>query len=743
MMAQNIHPDSITAFLYGAHGAPFETLGPHPAQEGMISIRAFRPSAQAVWVVDEASGERFEMNKLRNEGFFEVTIPSRWPGLKYHYDVTTRDGRQETFADPYAFPPLLTDYDLYLFGEGRFIDSYEKFGAHLREVDGVKGVNFAVWAPNAHRVSIIGNFNGWDARVHPMRRHDPIGVWELFIPGLTEGEVYRYDVRSRFHAYHAEKSDPYGFFSERRPANASIVVNIDHHVWGDDEWMAKRAETKPLNQPMLIYEVHLGSWRRNTQGKWLTYRELADVLVAYVKDMKYTHVELMPILEHPLDASWGYQVTGYYAPTSRFGSPADFMYLVDTLHQNSIGVILDWVPAHFPKDGHGLSYFDGTHLYEHADPRKGEHPDWGTYIFNYGLNEVRNFLLSNALFWMKKYHIDGMRVDAVSSMLQLNFSREPGQWIPNEYGGSENLEAIAFLKELNMLVHGECPGVVMIAEESTDWPMVSRPTYIGGLGFTFKWNMGWMHDTLDYMKLDPVMRRFHHNKMTFSLLYAFNENFVLALSHDEVVHLKGSLMTKMSGDWWKKFASLRLLFGYQYTHPGKKLNFMGQEFGQWQEWSEARSLDWFLLDLPTHAQMQAWSRDLNIFYRGQPALYERDFDWKGFEWIDANDADQSVFTYIRFAEDPADFLVIACNFTPVVRYLYTIGVPEAGRYREMMNSDSSLYGGSNVGNAGSVETELIPSHQYQQRLRLTLPPLAILILKLEKPPETSNTEKSG
>ncbi len=740
-MAPDIHSDAIAAILYGAHGAPFEVLGPHPAEDGTISIRAFRPTAQAMWVVDQTTGERTAMNRLHDEGFFEVTIPGEWPGLQYRYEMTTRDGQQEIFADPYAFPPLLTDYDLYLFGEGRFLNSYEKFGAHLRETDGVKGVNFVVWAPNAHRVSIIGNFNAWDARLHPMRRHDPIGVWELFIPGLGEGEVYRYDVVSRFDAYHAEKTDPYGFFAELRPANASIVVNIEGYDWGDDDWMTKRAETKPLNQPMLIYEVHLGSWRFNEQGKWLTYRELADVLVAYVKNMNYTHVELMPVSEHPLDASWGYQVTGYYAPTSRFGPPADFMFLVDTFHQNGIGVLLDWVPAHFPKDGHGLSYFDGTHLYEHADPRKGEQPDWGTYIFNYGLNEVRNFLLSNALFWLKEYHLDGLRVDAVSSMLLLDFSRKAGQWVANKYGSNENLEAIAFLKEMNTLIHGECPGAVTIAEESTSWPMVSRPTYIGGLGFTFKWDMGWMHDTLDYMKLDPVMRRFHHNKMTFSMMYAFNENFVLALSHDEVVHLKGSLMTRMSGDWWKKFASLRLLFGYQYTHPGKKLNFMGQEFGQWQEWSEERSLDWYLLDLPTHSSVQAWTRDLNTFYRAQPALYERDFDWKGFQWIDANDADQSVFTYLRFAEDPSDFLVIACNFTPVVRYDYTVGVPEAGRYLEVMNSDSSLYGGSNVGNAGSVQSEAIPSHQYQHRLRLTLPPLAIVILKLETPVKVQIDEK--
>lgn len=734
-MTVEIHPDAINALVYGDHGAPFELLGPHPAEDSTVSIRAFRPTAQTLEVVLSDSGKRIAMNRLRDEGFFEATVAGAWPGLKYHYEAVTHEGQQQTFADPYAFGPLLTEFDLYLMGEGRYFYSYEKLGAHLREADGVQGVNFAVWAPNAYRVSIIGDFNGWDSRVHPMEQNGISGVWELFIPGLGVGETYKYDIRSQFMGYRAEKADPYGFHAEQRPRTASIVADIDTYSWQDDAWITARSEKNPLAIPMSIYEVHLGSWMWNEEGAWLTYRQLADKLVSYLKDMNYTHIELMPVAEHPFDASWGYQVTGYYAPSSRYGSPADFMYFVDVCHQNDIGVILDWVPAHFPKDGYALGFFDGTHLYEHADIRQGEHPDWGTYIFNFGRNEVRNFLTSNALFWLKKYHIDGLRVDAVASMIYLDYSRKAGEWVPNQYGGRENLDAVSFLKSVNEIVHLECPGTITIAEESTAWPMVSRPTYLGGLGFTFKWNMGWMHDTLDYIQRNPVYRRFHHNRITFSLFYAFSENFVLSLSHDEVVHGKGSLINKIAGDWWQKFSTLRLLFGYQYTHPGKKLMFMGQEFGQWREWSEARSLDWDLLQWPTHQHMQRWMRDLNRFYQDQPALFEHDFDLQGFRWIEANDSDQSIFTYVRYADDLKDFLVIACNFTPIVRHNYRIGVPEPGHYQELLNSDSSHYGGGNVGNMGGLHTEGIKQHGWSQSLNIIVPPLAIVVFKLDRPAE--------
>ncbi len=732
-MTADIHPDAINSLLNAVHGSPFDLLGPHQVNENQVSIRVLRPTAKKLILIDETTGTSYPMTRLREEGFFEVTLEGQAADLKYHYKAETHEGKKETFYDPYAFAPLLTEYDLYLFAEGRHLYIYEKMGAHLCEFNDVKGVHFAVWAPNAYRVGVIGSFNGWDTRVHPMRLHGASGIWELFIPGVKEGDAYKFDIRSRLRDYRVEKTDPYGYFSEKRPRTASVVSNLESFRWRDKKWMETRANGNPLNKPMSIYEVHLGSWRRKEDGEWLSYRELAHELVNYAKEMNYTHLELMPIAEHPFDGSWGYQVTGYFAPTSRYGDKAtDFMYFVDHCHRNGIGVILDWVPAHFPKDGHALSYFDGTHVYEHSDYRQGEHPDWGTYIFNYGRNEVRNFLLSNALFWMKKYHIDGLRVDAVSSMLYLDFSRKEGQWIPNKYGGRENLEAISFLQEFNALVHSECPGAVTIAEESTAWPMVSRPTYLGGLGFTFKWNMGWMHDTLAYMSRNAIFRRFHHNEITFSLMYAFSENFVLSLSHDEVVHGKGSLINKMSGDWWQKFASLRLLYGYQYTHPGKKLNFMGSEIGQWREWSEERSLDWSLLEWETHAKVQQWVRDMNQFYLEQPALYELDFDPRGFRWIEANDSDQSVFTYMRFADNLDDFLVIACNFTPVPRHNYRVGVPHAGYYKELLNSDAEKYGGGNVGNMGGCSTDPIAWHAHSHSLNLTIPPLGIVILKWQK-----------
>lgn len=738
-MPPQIHPDAITSLLNGDHGDPFSLLGPHNGDDNTISIRAFQPHARELYLILTDSDDRIPMNILREGGFFEISIPTPKDNLNYIYEAITYDDETETFADPYAFPPQLTDYDLYLIGEGHHLYSYEKLGAHAIQIDGVAGVHFAVWAPNAYRVSVIGDFNRWDARLHPMRRHIESGIWEIFIPGLSVGDKYKFDLRSTVDGYHTEKTDPYAFAAELRPRTASIITNIYDYEWTDDEWMAARAASNPLKQPMSIYEVHLGSWRRKKNGLgWLTYRELADELVQYAKDMNYTHLELMPIAEHPFDGSWGYQVTGYYAVTSRFGTPQDFMYFVDTCHRNGIGIILDWVPAHFPKDGHALSYFDGTHLYEHADVRQGEHPDWGTYIFNYGRNEVRNFLISNALFWLKEYHIDGLRVDAVASMLYLDFSRKDGEWIPNEYGGNENLPAITFMQEMNAIIHKECPGAVTIAEESTAWPMVSRPTYLGGLGFTFKWNMGWMHDTLEYLQKDPIYRPYHHHNLTFSLVYAFSENFVLSLSHDEVVHGKGSLINKIAGDWWQKFATLRLLFGYMVTHPGKKLVFMGGEFGQWNEWSEARSLDWHLLDLPTHAGLQAWVRDLNRFYQDQPALYVNDVDPRGFQWLEANDAAHSVYSYLRFGEDQDDFLVVVFNFTPVPHLDYRIGVPQAGYYQELLNSDAAAYGGGNLGNDGGRHTDYISWHNHPQSLNLTIPPLGIIILKLD----LKNSEKS-
>jgi 1,4-alpha-glucan branching enzyme len=729
MAISNVLPGAMDALVNAYHGAPFQVLGPHQIDDRQVVIRAMRPTASKLFVVT-GDNQRIEMQRLRPEGLYEAIFNAPFPELSYHYEATTFDGETQIFHDPYILrESFLGETDLYLLREGRHWESYEKMGAHVREVSGVKGVNFAVWAPNAQRISVIGNFNQWDERVHPMQMIGDSGIWELFIPDVEEGVVYRYDVLSRFQGFRSKKTDPYGFYAELRPQSASIVANIDDYQWNDDTWMAERANKNALVQPMSTYEVHLGSWKRNKDGNWMTYRELAEDLVSYVKEMGYTHIELLPIAEHPFDGSWGYQVTGYFATTSRYGTPTDFMYFVDYCHQNGIGVILDWVPAHFARDGYSLVYFDGTHLYEHANPVQAEHPDWGTYIFNYGRTEVRNFLMANGLFWLKKYHIDGLRVDGVTSMLYLNFSRKDGEWIPNQYGGHENLEAVQFIKDFNEVVHQEVPGAVTIAEESTAWAMVSRPTYLGGLGFTLKWNMGWMHDTLKYIQTDPVYRRYHHNQVTFSLFYAFSENFVLSLSHDEVVHGKGSLINKAAGDWWQKFATLRLLFGYQYTHPGKKLHFMGQEFGQWREWSEARSLDWELLQLDTHKGLQKWMQDLNRVYKSEPSLYEHDFDAQGFKWIEPNDADNSVYSYIRYADDPEDFLVVVCNFTPVVRQGYRIGVPRAGKYKELLNSDSVHYFGSNVGNNGNLDTDSTVWHAFDQSMTLTLPPLAILVLK--------------
>jgi 1,4-alpha-glucan branching enzyme len=627
---------------------------------------------------------------------------------------------------------LLTPEDLFLFNEGNHYRLFDKLGCHPAEMNGVSGCSFGVWAPNAEGVYVIGDFNGWNRASHPMRSRGQSGIWECFIPGIAPGSNYKYYVVSRWNGYRAEKADPFAFYAEVAPKTASVAWDLSH-AWHDQEWMQNRQASNGMDAPISIYEVHLGSWRRVTEEghRSLSYREIARPLAEYCREMGFTHVEFMPLLEHPFYGSWGYQCTGYFAPTSRYGTPQDFMFLVETLHQHGIGVILDWVPSHFPRDGHGLSYFDGTHLYEHADPRVGLHPDWDSLIFNYGRHEVRSFLLSSALFWLEKYHLDGLRVDAVASMLYLDYSRKPGEWIPNRYGGRENLDAISFIRRLNEVVYGTFPDVQMIAEESTDWPMVSRPTYVGGLGFGMKWDMGWMHDTLHYLAHDPVFRKYHHHELTFRILYAFTENFILSLSHDEVVHGKGSLLAKMPGYDADKFASLRLLYGYMLTQPGKKLLFMGCEFGQWREWNHDTSLDWHLLEYEPHRQMQRYVSDLNRLYRSQPALYEVDFQCSGFEWVDLHDWEQSILCYLRRGKDPANSVLVACNFTPVLRTDYIVGVPEDGYYRELLNSAAAVYGGSNLGNGGGVHAQARPSHGRPFSLRLVLPPLSVTIFRRE------------
>jgi 1,4-alpha-glucan branching enzyme len=627
----------------------------------------------------------------------------------------------------------LTDHDIYLFKEGNHFNLYEKLGSHLLSIEGTEGAHFAVWAPNATKVSVMGDFNGWNKASHPLKvRWDGSGIWEGFIPGVSQGTAYKYRIVSRNNGYRADKGDPYAFRWECPPKTASVVWDLGYE-WGDENWMKNRRSRNALDAPFSIYEIHLGSWRRVPEegNRFLTYREMAPLLVEYMKEMGFTHVEFLPVMEHPFYGSWGYQMTGYFAPTSRYGTPQDFMYLVNTLHQNDIGVLLDWVPSHFPNDEHGLVYFDGTYLYEHQDPKKGFHPEWKSYIFNHGRNEVRAFLVSSALFWLEKYHIDGLRVDAVASILYLDYGREAGEWIPNEYGGRECIEAIHFLKRLNEAVYQRHPDVQTIAEESTAWPMVSRPTHVGGLGFGMKWNMGWMHDALDYFSNDPIYRKYHHNKLTFSIWYAFYENFVLSLSHDEVVYGKGSLLRKMPGDDWQKFANLRLLLGYMYSHPGKKLLFMGCEFGQWDEWYHEKSLDWHLLENSSHQGMKRWVQDLNRFYRQEPALHELDFGQAGFQWVDFHDWEGSTISYLRKGKSTDHLLLVVCNFTPVPRYNYRIGVPRGGLWREVLNSDSKTYGGTGHGNFGGVEAGPVPFQGKYASLSLVLPPLGVLYLKNE------------
>ena len=725
--------DALDAVAAGAADDPFAVLGPHSTTHDgrpSIAVRTMQPSATRVELL--IGDHAIPMAKRHRDGLFEAIVDAEGRSPRdLFYRLRVHEGLDVREAiDPYRFGQFLTDFDLHLFAEGTHYRAWEKLGSRRITFEGLTGVHFAVWAPNAQRVSVIGDFNRWDGRTHPMRKLVPSGVWEIFIPELRDRACYKFEVRtSAGHLLH--KTDPYGRYFEVPPNTASVVFE-EQYSWRDGDWMRDRPSFDAWRErPMSVYEVHLGSWRRIPEegSRFLTYRELAETLVPYVRELGYTHIELMPVMEHPFGGSWGYQVIGFYAPTSRFGTPDDFRYFVDECHRHGLGVILDWVPGHFPKDRHGLAEFDGTALYEHADPRKGEHQDWGTLIFNYGRNEIRTFLLSNALFWLEEFHVDGLRVDAVASMLYLDYSREHGQWIPNQFGGRENLEAVDFLKQLNMLTHGRVPGSITAAEESTAWPAVSRPVYVGGLGFSYKWNMGWMHDMLEFIKQDPVHRRWHHNQVTFSMLYAFTENFVLPFSHDEVVHGKRVMLDKMPGDLWQKHANLRALYGYMFAHPGKKLMFMGCEFGQWREWNYDASLDWHLLQYAEHQGLRLWVQDLNHTYQRESSLHEVDFDYTGFQWIDCCDNENSVMSFVRRAKNPQDFTVIVTNFTPVPRLEYRIGVPEGGWYRELLNSDSARYSGSNMGNGGGAHADPRPMHGFDYSMTLTVPPLGFLLFK--------------
>lgn len=728
-----LEPGALQAICGAYHGDPFAVLGMHPAGEGTV-VRVFRPDAASVTVRDVAvPTRRYPATQVQTDGFFEAYIPDRAERFAYELEFTGHTGSKWISRDPYSFGRVMGEMDMHLFAEGQHWELWKKMGAHLTAVDGVEGTTFHVWAPNAQRISVVGDFNGWDGRIHPMRKLLNCGVWEIFIPGVAEGTHYKFEVKNCYGVV-VLKSDPFAFFSQHGVQTASLVCDLDRYTWSDQEWMAKRASITWHTAPISIYEVHLGSWRRKADegNRFLSYRELADELLDYVLFLGYTHIQLMPVSEHPFEGSWGYQVTGYFAPTSRFGNPDEFRYFVDQAHAKGIGVLLDWVPGHFPKDAHGLAEFDGTDLFEHSDPRLGEHMDWGTLIFNYGRNEVRNFLIANALFWLEEYHIDGLRVDAVASMLYLDYSRKAGEWVPNIHGGRENLEAVHFLKRFNEEVYARHPGIITIAEESTAWPGVSRPTYLGGLGFGFKWNMGWMHDFLQYMSKDPAFRKYHQGDITFSLIYAFHEHFILVLSHDEVVHGKGSLIQKMPGDNWQKFANLRMFYGWMYAHPGKKLLFMGGEFGQWREWNHDASLDWDLNDRPEHNGCKQLVAHLNWMYKNEPALYDQDDSYEGFEWIDFRDSDNSVIAFMRKARN-GDLLVFVINATPMIREGYRIGVSGDGWYSEMLNTDAGIYGGSNVGNLGGLPSEPTPWQGKSHSLLLTLPPLSIIGFKRQPP----------
>ena len=707
---------------------PFIFLGMHKLDDKRVVVRVFNPEANSVIVIIE--GKHYEMPKISEHGVFELVLESK-EIKSYKVEYRYHNGGSYRTKDPYSFLPVLTEYDLFLIGEGNHHKIYEKLGAHAVTHEGTKGVAFAVWAPEAKKLSVVGNFNNWDGRTHQMRSRGSSGVWELFIPGVEEGDVYRFEIKTK-EGHILKKIDPYAFYFEKRPANACIVYDIENkHHWNDNDWMEKRKTTNWLEKPISVYEVHLGSWKRKDGNQFLTYKELAEDLVNYVKHHNYTHIELMPVSEHPLDESWGYQVTGYYAATSRFGEPKDFMEFVDLFHENGIGVILDWVPGHFPKDAFALGRFDGTALYEHSDPRQGEHMDWGTYIPNFGRNEVKNFLIGNALFWMDKYHIDGLRVDAVASMLYLDYSRDSGSWVPNQYGGRENLEAIEFLKYFNSISHKYFPGVLTIAEESTAFPGVSTPTEQGGLGFSLKWNMGWMNDTLEYIKKDSIFRKYHQHDLTFSMVYAFSERFKLVISHDEVVHGKKSLLDKMPGDLWQKFANLRLFYTYSYCHPGKKLFFMGSEFGQWNEWNCNASLDWHLTANEPHYKMQNFIKELNRVYKDNSELYEIDFDYKGFEWIDFQDSQNSLISFVR-KNKAGDKLICIFNFTPEVHYGYKFGVAEEGVYEEVFNSDAEEFYGSNFERKFEVQTEKSDIHNHFNAISVNVPPLGAVMYRLKK-----------
>ena len=721
-----------------SHDNPFAVLGPQQVGED-LAVRIFLPTAAEVTVVNKASGQEHRCARIHDTGLYEALVPDTpIAGFSYYLKAVNSQGGAWIAEDPYAFGPILGDLDIHLFSEGSHERLYERLGAHCGTYFGLRGTTFSVWAPNAQRVSVVGDFNHWDGRVNPMRKQLGIGVWEIFLPNVLEGAHYKFEIQTSTGSL-VLKTDPFAFFAQHGHQTASLVFDLGRYRWQDEAWMTARREKNWQREPVSIYEVHLGSWARIPEegNRWLSYLEFSGRLLDYVVEMGYTHIELMPVAEHPFDGSWGYQVTNYFAPTSRFGNPDEFRHFVDQCHQRGIGVLLDWVPGHFPKDAHGLARFDGTCLYEHADPRIGEHTEWGTLIFNYGRNEVRNFLIANAVFWFDQYHIDGLRVDAVASMLYLDYSREPGQWIPNCFGGRENLDAIHFLKRANEVCYGLFPGIMMIAEESTAWPSVSRPTYLGGLGFGFKWNMGWMHDFLNYMSLDPVHRRFHQGDITFSLLYAFHEHFVLVLSHDEVVHGKRSLLDKMPGDHWQKFANLRLFFAWMFAHPGKKLIFQGGDIGQWKEWNHNQSVDWHLLEHGAHDGLRRLVQHLNWLYKNESAYYELDDTYEGFEWIDFHDADNSIVSFVRKGTTGAD-LVFVVNATPVPREYYRLGVPGEGYYEEILNTDAEAYGGSNIGNYGGQHAEQIGWQGRSHSLVLTLPPLAMAGFKRHRYDETAS-----
>ena len=726
----------------GEHSDPHTVLGMHEMEEDgrkAVVVRAFLPYAAGITVIDYANKrKKYPMERLHADGFFEVTIADREEWFRYQLEYTDADGNTWRSYDPYSFSPTLSEFDRHLFGAGTHYEIYEKMGGRLMTHEGARGAAFSVWAPNAKAVSVIGDFNNWDARRSPMRRLGESGIWELFLPAAAEGDKYKFHV-TQCDGRVVDKTDPYGVYAEVRPNNASVLYPLKRYKWKDRRWMTARRKYDFRTAPMNIYEVHLGSWKRAEGNRFLSYTELAEQLIPYVKEMGYTHIEMLPVEEHPFDGSWGYQVTGYYAPTSRYGSPDEFKQFVDACHQNGISVILDWVPAHFPKDDFALARFDGTALYEHQDPRLGEHIQWGTYIFNYGRKEVANFLLANALYWMDIFHIDGLRVDAVASLLRLDFCKEEGQWLPNVYGGSENLEAIEFLKHMNSVIAEREPGALMIAEDSTAWPGVTKKVDEGGLGFSLKWNMGWMNDFLSYIKLDPIYRKYHQNKLTFGMAYHYAENFVLVLSHDEVVHTKSSMIGKMPGDVWQSFANLRLSYGFMMGHPGKKLLFMGGEFAQYSEWSEARSLDWHLLQYADHQEMQAYVKELNHLYAEEPAFWAEDFDPNGFQWIECDDAESSIVSFVRRSKEKE--LVFLCNFTPVVHRGFSLGVPQEGVYHERLNSDAVRFGGSDVINAVPLQSKAEPAGRCPFRVELDVPPLGMVILEREQPKKQPRTKK--